>query len=369
MVRKSCAAVVAGLVAVAVLAVPASATPGVHGTGVYCPRYDAYELRDCRPDHRLPPGALGQQLAWVFWQLGGGAATLTVEEIKAHLTAELQALIPAEDLLEAFRATLAEVGPVRFVGFTYPPRADQAMALGQTTSGQRIAVALGISGALIDQLLGTMSVPPTLVPRGPYNGWYDVGGRRLFLRCVGSGSPTVVFDQGLTDYWYPVQQSLSRLTRVCSYDPARQAGPEGRSDPASTPRTGIDRVNDLRNLLAAARVPGLYVLAVFSNGGLFDLLYASLYPQQVAGLVLVDAVHPDRSRRVIEAIKPLIPPEQWPDLAAAICAIRLPVQLDYEQVDHCTAEAQTRPRRRCGRNCRQNWQRWCQARTRDSRQQ
>jgi len=299
MARKSWAAVVAGLAAVLAVAAPASATPGVHGTAVYCARYDAYELHDCGPHHRLPSGSLGQQLAWVFEQLAGGAATLTVEEIRTHLTTGLQAVFPAEDLLGALRATLAEVGPARFVGFSYPPRVDQAMAIGDTTSGQRITVALGVSAAGLINQLGALPAPPTLVPRGPYNGWYDVGGRRLFLRCTGRGSPTVVFDNGLTAYWYQVQQRLSSLTRVCSYDPARQSGPEGRSDPAPAPRTAIDRVNDLHNLLAAARVPGPYILAGQSNGGLFDLLYASRYSQQVAGLVLIDAVHPDRSRRVI----------------------------------------------------------------------
>ena len=55
----------------------------------------------------------------------------------------------------------------------------------------------------------------------------------------------MVFDNGLTADWYDLQNQLSPLTRVCSYDPARQAGPLGRSDPAPGPRTGIDRVRDL----------------------------------------------------------------------------------------------------------------------------
>ena len=123
----------------------------------------------------------------------------------------------------------------------------------------------------------------------------------------------MVFDNGLTTDWDPLQQQLSGLTRVCSYDPARQNGAFGRSDPAPAPRTATDRVGDLHALLAAARVPGPYVLAGHSNGGLFDLLYASQHPQQVAGLVLIDGVHPGYHRRDIEVIKPFFPPE----LAAA----------------------------------------------------
>jgi pimeloyl-ACP methyl ester carboxylesterase len=183
--------------------------------------------------------------------------------------------------------------------------------------------------------------PPTLVPRGRYNGWFDVGGRRLFLRCTGSGGPTVVFENGLTVDWYDLQNQLSGLTRVCSYDPARQAGPLGRSDPAPAPRTGIDRIRDLHALLAAARVPGPYVLAGHSNGGLFSLLYASRYPEQVAGMVLIDGVHPDYHPRSIEVAKRFVPRELWDQVIAAACGIP-PVQVDAELMDICRAEAQTR---------------------------
>jgi pimeloyl-ACP methyl ester carboxylesterase len=275
----------------------------------------------------------------VFEQLGGGAADLTVEEVSVHLTDGYKAVFPAEAVLGALQATLAEHGPAQLVGYSYPPRTDQALAIGQTASGERLVVGLGVAAGLIE-LLDVMGAPPTLVPRGPYNGWYDVGGRRLFLRCTGRGSPTVVFDNGLTTDWYPLQQRLSGLTRVCSYDPARQNGAFGRSDPAPAPRTAVDRVRDLHALLAAARVPGPYVLAGHSNGGLFDLLYASRHPRQVAGLVLIDGVHPGYHRRDIEVIKRFFPPEVWPQIEAAACAIPA-LQLDYEQVDICTAEAQT----------------------------
>jgi pimeloyl-ACP methyl ester carboxylesterase len=150
----------------------------------------------------------------------------------------------------------------------------------------------------------------------------------------------VVFDNGLTHDWYPLQERLSALTRVCSYDPARQGGPLSRSDPAPAPRTATDRVDDLHALLAAARVPGPYVLAGHSNGGLFDLLYASRHPGQVAGLVLIDGVHPEVRLRTIEIAKPFVPPEVWPQLPALLCALP-PPQAEYEQMDQCTAEAQT----------------------------
>ena len=336
--RSALVAGIAALLAV-ILPAPAGATPGVHGTGVYCARYDAYELHDCGPRHRLPAGPLGQQLGWVLEQLAGGANSLTAEEVGAHLTDGFKSVISAEAALGALQGTLAQHGPARLVGYSYPPRTDQVLAIGRAADGERFVVGLGVSAGLIE-LLDVMAPPRTLVPRGPYNGWYDVGGRRLFLRCTGHGGPTVVFDNGLTTDWYPLQQRLSGLTRVCSYDPARQNGPFGRSDPAPAPRTATDRVRDLHALLAAARVPGPYVLAGHSNGGLFDLLYASRYPQQVAGLILIDGVHPGYHRRDIEVIKPFFPPDVWPQLEAIACAIP-PLQIEYEQVDICTAETQT----------------------------
>ena len=66
--------------------------------------------------------------------------------------------------------------------------------------------------------------PPTIVPRGPYSGLFDVGGRRMFMRCTGTGTPTLMFENGLVSDWYRLQNRLSSLTRVCSYDPARMAG-------------------------------------------------------------------------------------------------------------------------------------------------
>jgi pimeloyl-ACP methyl ester carboxylesterase len=335
-------AVTAAVLAPVGAAASASAQPAaaVPPAAHYCARYDAYEVRDCASVHRLPSGPLGRQLAWVLDNLAGGAATLTVEEVRAHLTPGLQQVQPAEEVLRGFRSTLAEKGPMRLVGFSYPPRSEQALAIVGSASGERGAVAIGTDGSLVDAL-AVDQAPPTLVPRGRYNGWFDVGGQRLFLRCTGSGGPTVVFENGLTVDWYDLQNQLSGLTRVCSYDPARQDGPSGRSDPAPGPRAGTDRVRDLHALLAAAHVPGPYVLAGHSNGGLFSLLYASRHPEQVAGMVLIDGVHPDYHRRSIQVAERFVPREFWDQVVAAACRIP-PVQEDFELMDVCRAEAQTR---------------------------
>jgi pimeloyl-ACP methyl ester carboxylesterase len=333
-------AATAALIAPPATAGPAATTASETATR-YCPRYDAYELGSCHPRHDLPDSALGRQLRWVLNQLGGGSATLTDAEIRKHLTPGLRQVLPASAALQAFQQTLTERGPMQFVGFSSLPRSSQATALIQDGAGARGAVALGVAGHRID-FLELAEAPPTVVPRGPHSGLFDVGGgRRMFLRCTGTGSPTVVLENGLVSDWYAVQNQLSRLTRVCSYDPALMAGPWGRSDPASTPRDGNDRVSDLHALLAAAHVPGPYVLTGHSNGGLFSLLYASRHPHDVAGMVLIDGVHPAYHRRSIKVAKRFLPPPLWDELVRAACGLQ-PVQLDAEQMDICRAEAQTR---------------------------
>jgi pimeloyl-ACP methyl ester carboxylesterase len=335
------------LVALATTSTTAAAstrTPG-HQQAHYCKQVDAYRLKTCAKA-LLPAGPLGRQLQWVLAQLAGEAATLTEAEVRAHFSAEYFAVwgeqrSPAV-LVEAFRQTIVELGgTARLVGFAYPPRARQAVALIQSTSGVRGAVQIGVAGgrpALIE-FLEVQGAGPTIVPKGRYSGWFDIGGRRLFLRCTGHRSPTVVFEGGLTTDWYELQNQLSGFTRVCSYD--RPGGPGSRSDPAPIPRTARDFVADLHALLAAAQVPGPYVLAGHSNSGLFSQLYASTHPRQVAGLVLIDAVHPAYHKRQLALLKPLLPPEVWEALRRE--AMTPPHRLvDPEGIDIWTSERQTR---------------------------
>jgi pimeloyl-ACP methyl ester carboxylesterase len=118
----------------------------------------------------------------------------------------------------------------------------------------------------------------------------DVGGHRLSIRCTGSGSPTVVLEPGLGESasamarW--IAPDVARTTTVCVYD---RAG-HGRSDPA--PAGGADAARDLHVLLARAHVPGPYVIAGHSLGGMFALSYAHRYPAQVGGVVLLDSMYP-----------------------------------------------------------------------------
>jgi len=130
----------------------------------------------------------------------------------------------------------------------------------------------------------------------------DVGGYRLHLYCTGAnvnGSPTVILEQGgggNTLGWFLVQPEVAKATRVCSYDRAGQ----GWSGPAPEPRDGESIAKDLHTLLQNAGIPGPYVLAGHSYGGLFVRAYAAYYPEEIVGLVLLDSAHPDEWTRTPE---------------------------------------------------------------------
>jgi pimeloyl-ACP methyl ester carboxylesterase len=114
----------------------------------------------------------------------------------------------------------------------------------------------------------------------------DVGGHRLNIRCVGSGSPTVVLEPGLGESSSAIARriapAVAGTTRVCVYD---RAG-HGRSDVAPD----ADAARDLHVLLERAHVPGPYVMAGHSLGGPLVLGYADRYPTQVGGVVLLDSM-------------------------------------------------------------------------------
>ena len=119
----------------------------------------------------------------------------------------------------------------------------------------------------------------------------DVGGHSLHLNCTGSGSPTVVLEPGggeMSSVLGWIAPALARDTRVCVYDRAGR----GWSEPADTAQDGAQIATDLRTLLQRGNVPGPYVLAGHSFGGLYVLTFAARYPDEVAGMVLVDSTAP-----------------------------------------------------------------------------
>jgi pimeloyl-ACP methyl ester carboxylesterase len=170
---------------------------------------------------------------------------------------------------------------------------------------------------------------------GDFSGLVDIGGgRQIYLECRGTGSPTVVLESGLrgaADVWSmssagegapTVFPEVANFTRVCAYDrPGTVVGGESpsRSDPVSQPTTAQDAVADLHALLRAAEEPGPYVLVGHSYGGLVARLFAMTYPQDVSGLVLIDAIseflQAGMTPEQRELWKPLIDPVTQEDIA------------------------------------------------------
>ena len=152
---------------------------------------------------------------------------------------------------------------------------------------------------------------------------YDIGGHKLHLTCTGEGSPTVVLEAGsgtpgLT--WGPVQREIEKSTRVCSYD---RAG-FGYSESAKGPLPPQQVASDLHALLKAANVPGPYILVGHSAGGVYVRAFASQYPSEVAGMLLVDSSH--------EGENLILPPEwvklnQMQNTMMAACRVMSPFGL------------------------------------------
>jgi pimeloyl-ACP methyl ester carboxylesterase len=152
-----------------------------------------------------------------------------------------------------------------------------------------------MAGAIY-QIIGTARDRQVFPPPGQL---VDVGGYRLHLDCTGeatAGQPTVILETlsgGISAYWGWVQPAVAQTTRVCSYDRAGRAW----SDPSPHPLTLEQTVTDLHTLLTNAGVPGPYVLVGHSIGGIYVREFATRYPDEVAGLVLVDAAHPQQFER------------------------------------------------------------------------
>lgn len=171
----------------------------------------------------------------------------------------------------------------------------------------------------------------------------DIGGYRLRIRCLGSGSPTVVLDSGLGDdlsVWAQVQAPVASVTRVCAYNRAGVGVGRGASDAGPTPRTSERIASELHTLLANSCVPGPYVLAGHSSGGLNVRLYATRYPEEVAGMVLVDA----RPENYSERLQAILPADSWGALSAAMQANNdaLPGGSRLEWMSIAASEAEVR---------------------------
>lgn len=125
----------------------------------------------------------------------------------------------------------------------------------------------------------------------------DIGGYRLHLYCVGTGGPTIVLEHGhQSTYldWYRVQPQLAKFTRVCSYDRAGY----GWSEQSPNPRVPSVMADELHKLLSAAGEKPPYILVGHSYGAINAVMFAHQFPDELAGLVLVDGSHPEALGRL-----------------------------------------------------------------------
>jgi pimeloyl-ACP methyl ester carboxylesterase len=150
-------------------------------------------------------------------------------------------------------------------------------------------LALLVAGAIY-QAIATELAERAYPPPGEM---VDVGGHSLHINCVGQGSPSVVLDGGsgeMSAQWVRVQQQVSGTTRVCAYDRAGM----GWSETGPEPRDAKQISSELHALLEGADIEGPYVLVSHSFGGLYMQTYAARYPDEVAGVALVDSSQPDQ---------------------------------------------------------------------------
>ncbi|HET8841951.1 MAG TPA: alpha/beta hydrolase [Ktedonobacteraceae bacterium] len=120
----------------------------------------------------------------------------------------------------------------------------------------------------------------------------DIGGYSLYIKSMGSGSPTVIMEAGGTrtaESWQKIQPQIAHITCACAYDRAGL----GHSESGPVPTTSLQMVEELHQLLANIPLPGPYILVGHSFGALNVRLYAHQYPDEVLGLVLVDPAHED----------------------------------------------------------------------------
>jgi pimeloyl-ACP methyl ester carboxylesterase len=248
---------------------------------------------------------VGEQLAWLLAAVNGGGASLTEADVAEHVSPAFLAVIPPAQLIGLVQQLASGYGALTLQGVTRPPTATQAVALVSASVGLQLALPIAIEAAPPHRITGLTiypSPPGDGQPLQPATGdgeaiamnapLVDIGGRGLYRAETGTDVPTVLFEAGLGDSaatWAGVIPAVAAFAGVVSYD--RPNTNAGASDPAPTPRTADDVVADLNALLGMEAGSGPYVLVGHSVGGLFARLYASRYPDQVAGLVLVDASH------------------------------------------------------------------------------
>jgi pimeloyl-ACP methyl ester carboxylesterase len=161
-----------------------------------------------------------------------------------------------------------------------------------------VTVSLAITGALYE-MIGRWRDGQRF-PQGGH--LVQAGSIRMNIDCSEQGSPTVILESGSggpSVDWLMVQPEVAKFSRVCSYDRAGY----GWSDSGPEPRSSLQIARELHQLLQAVAEKGPYVLVGHSMGGYDIRVYTGQYPNDVAGMVLVDASHEDQDLRAPESIR------------------------------------------------------------------
>jgi pimeloyl-ACP methyl ester carboxylesterase len=162
-----------------------------------------------------------------------------------------------------------------------------------------LALAAGCGGGSGSKAAPARTPPPLQVVGLPDKLVSIGGGRSLFLHCVGRGSPAVVLAAGLksdTSSWRNVQPQLGGITQTCAYD---RAGDGNSVAPPGSVSSGRTELADLAALLYRAGIAPPWVIVGHSYGGLLARLFAQSHPDQTAGVVLVDAMGRNATRRLL----------------------------------------------------------------------
>jgi len=128
----------------------------------------------------------------------------------------------------------------------------------------------------------------------------NVDGVNLYYEYLETsvGNPTIVFESGYSwdlNNWLPIKDDVSTFANIFMYD----RDGIGKSDTSDKPKHSLQIVENLRSLLKKAKIKPPYILVGHSFGGIIVRLYAGKYPEEVAGVVLIDSSHEDQNKKMV----------------------------------------------------------------------
>src|SRR5215207_9359974 len=184
-------------------------------------------------------------------------------------------------------------------GYEGGPRSAIRRALHWIKCGLQVSVIGILTLAIAATIYQAVATEIDQRQLGPAPGeMVSVSDHKLHINCMGEGSPTVITESGATgtsiEWSAWVQPEVAKATRVCAYERAGL----GWSEAGAGPRDATQINGELHALLKNAGIEGPYVLVGHSVGGHHVRVYADRYPEEVAGMVLVDAAHPDQFERI-----------------------------------------------------------------------